>query len=87
MEQLNRRATLRIILRHFFLLRPQDRGKSRDVSRPQAFNFSAVCSHHDGCAERVDAQDEVLVLRGSVEKLFTSLTPKRNYYICDLNFQ
>lgn len=38
----------------FFLLRPQDRGKIQgDVSRPQAFNFSSVCSHRDGCAERV----------------------------------
>lgn len=38
----------------FLLLRPQDRGKIQgDVSRPHAFHFSAVCSHHDGCAERV----------------------------------
>lgn len=38
----------------FLLLRPQDRGKIQgDVSRPQAFHFSAVCSHHGGCADRV----------------------------------
>lgn len=45
----------------FLLLRPQDRGKSQgDVSRPQAFHFSAVCSHHDGCAEKAGAWMENL---------------------------
>lgn len=45
----------------FLLLRPQDRGKIQGhVSRPQGFNFSAVCSHHDGCAERGGARMEDL---------------------------
>lgn len=46
----------------FLLLRPQDsRGKTQgDVSRPEAFHFSAVCSHRDGCAERVGSRMKYL---------------------------